>query len=312
MNKKSKLKQAFQHIYNEIGIGNIKRSFSKGDFEVMQKAHDSIHEFMLLAHHSVPSDSRKWHSRGAFMSNYQYPAFYQFHRSLLEALTGYYNAGYTLLRNSFELVSKGAFWECLAHKEFRDNAEIIKACKIKIGESKKSILDWLADVIQSKPSLEEELERDSVTIFDKISPTFHSPDFLTLEKISQPPFSKVIEQLKEWNIFEPIADPEEEIYRGIYKDLSKDVHVIPDRTDVGRRILHLENWLEVKVIPEELNKYAKSLHKIIDVAIVIELNVLKDWIIKDEDVRKALGERVEPVRNLGLKYTEKRLTSLIT
>jgi len=73
--------------------------------------------------------------------------------------------------------------------------------------------------------------------------------------------------------------------------------------------LHLENWLEVKVIPEELNKYAKSLHKIIDVAIVIELNVLKDWIIKDEDVRKALGERVEPVRNLGLK---KRLTSLIT
>jgi len=46
--------------------------------------------------------------------------------------------------------------------------------------------------------------------------------------------------------------------------------------------------------------------------IVKEPNVLKDWIIEDEDVKKALGERVEPGRNLGLKYTEKRLNSLIT
>jgi len=79
---------------------------------------------MLLAPTCLPSTTEvRWLQKSAFLT-YHREAFYQAHRSFLEALAGYYNAGYALLRNTQELMIKGAFWECLAHEDFISGIEL--------------------------------------------------------------------------------------------------------------------------------------------------------------------------------------------
>ena len=73
------------------------------------------------------------------------------HRAFWEALAGYYNVANIILRSVLELVIYGAFWECLAHKRFRENAEVIrKKAKVKIENHQKTILDWLDEIIQNQ------------------------------------------------------------------------------------------------------------------------------------------------------------------
>jgi hypothetical protein len=121
-----RLEEAFNHILKEIGILNIIKSLRKGKFKKLQEAHDSIHEFIYLAPICCPKQAN-WHSKSAFLT-YHWEAFHLAHRAFLEALSGYYNTAYILLRGTLELLLKGAFWECLAHKKFRDKADVIKKC----------------------------------------------------------------------------------------------------------------------------------------------------------------------------------------
>ena len=133
-------------------------------FESLQKAHDAIHEFMLLAPLSVPSkiDTTGWHRKSAFLT-YQWEAFHHAHRSLIEALCGYYNVAFILLRATFELLIRGAFWECLSHKTFRDNSQVLDNDK-----QGKAIKGWLNSIFEAAPNIEEEFEQISASIYDKI------------------------------------------------------------------------------------------------------------------------------------------------
>lgn len=300
------LKGALSHIQGELEFPNIVISLSH-NYEEMQKAHDSIHEFIYLAPLCLPSESKvSWHPKSAFLI-YQFEAFCQAHRSFLEVLSGYYNAGHVLLRSTFEVLLKGAFWECLAHKEFRDKAEIVKKKpSVKIGNSGRTILDWLNDVIKQKPSIEEELEKTSARIFDKIAPIFEDS---TLRKLV-PPLRVVIEQLAEWGIFESIHDSINKVY-GIYGDLSAEVHVIPDKMDIWRRLLSAKDLFETDVISDELSKFTKVLKEVVDIGIVVELNILSDWINQDKEVRTKLRERLAIVEDLGLKFSSEKLMRLL-
>lgn len=60
--------------------------------------------------------------------------------------------------------------------------------------------------------------------------------------------------------------------------LSKDVHVIPDRTDVGKILLVKpeELFVRKKVFPHLLDEYLECLKEVMDIGIVIELNILKN------------------------------------
>ncbi len=299
--------RALSHILKEMESPNIGISI-ENNVEEIQKANDSIHEFMLLAPICLPSTTEvSWHRKSAFLT-YHHEAFYQAHRSFLEALTGYYNAAFTLLRSTNELIIKGAFWECLAHEDFRNRAGVIKKHRVKIEGSKKTLLDWFEDLIEREPSIKEDMEKTSGGIFDKISPIFEDRVLWRLI----PPLKKIIEQLSQWGILDPIPDPVNKIY-SIYGNLSADVHVIPDKTDVGRRLL-LENEndiFEVDVIPEELSNFMKVLHEVIDIGIVIELNILGDWINQDGGVKTRLKERLAVVEDLGLKYSFEKLNRLV-
>jgi hypothetical protein len=296
-----RLEGAFNHTLKEIGILNIIKSLRKGKFKKLQEAHDSIHEFIYLAPICCPKQAN-WHSKSAFLT-YHWEAFHLAHRAFLEALSGYYNAAYILLRGTLELLLKGAFWECLAHKKFRDKADVIKKCRVK----RKTLLDWFEDIFKLKPSIEEEFEKISVSIFDKISPITKDSE---LKKLIPFP-KKIIEQLSEWNIFDPIPNPIDEVYK-VYNILSADVHVIPDKTDIGRRLLKGKEIFETIILSEELNKFSELLKKVMDIDIVIELNILEDWIKKDKSVKEKLKNRLLIIeRDLELNYATLKIKKLI-
>lgn len=98
----------------------------------------------------------------------------------------------------------------------------------------------------------------------------------------------------------------------MYDKLSKDVHVIPDRTDIGRRFLQEKVLFRISVNSNELNEFMKNLHKVIDIGIVIKLNILSDWIKKDEEVQARLKERLDVLKNLGLNFSSYKLDSLVS
>lgn len=305
MENRRKIKEAFNHTFAELEIPNILNSIQKGKFENLRRAHNSIHEFIYLAVLCVPSKKEvNWHSKSAFLL-YHNEAFDLAHRSSLEALAGYYNAAYSLLRSTLELLLKGAFWECLAHKRFRAEAEVIKKWAVKIGKDKKTLLNWFEDVIKRKSSIEEEFEKTSAAIYDKIFPIPEDPE---LKKLI-PSSKKIIEQLSEWGILDPISG---NVIYEIYTNLSADVHVIPDKTDIGRRLLKGKHLFETTVIPEELNKFFNFLHKVMDIGIVIELNILNNWIRQNGIIKDKLKERLSIIeKDLQLNYASLKIRNLV-
>jgi len=300
---KSMLNIALSHTKKEIGMANMRASL-KSDYETVQKAHDSIHEFIYLAPLCLPSQpGATWHSKSAFLT-YQWEAFYQAHRSFLEALSGYYNAAYALLRSTLELIVKGAFWECLAHEHFREKATPLQ---LERGKGKrKSLKDWVNALIEQEPSVRKDLEETSAAIFDKTAILFKNRQFQK-QFVYIPAFSVMVNQLIEWEIID-IPNSFAIVYKKLYTDLSKDVHVVPDATDMGRRLLAEKDFMENEVISEELIRYMKTLHEVIDLSIVIELNILRDW-IKPGGSNK-LKERLDVLRDLKLKYGLKKLETL--
>ncbi len=295
------LESAYGHTVEELGLENVKTSL-RIDFENIQKAHDAIHEYMFLAPMLFPSQiegDADWHGKTAFVI-YHWEAFHHAHRSLTEALCGYYNVAFILLRATFELLIKGAFWECLSHREFRENSQVLD--KERAG---KKIKEWINTIFASAPHVEDELERTSAGIYDKISPVVENTKFRLDTKI-------VIRQLNQWGIFHPIPQVEISIYRGIYGRLSADVHVIPDRTDIGRRLVaESDEIFEQKLLPETLAEYANLLHEVIDLAIVVELNIMKDLIEKYSEVKMNLTKRLGTLERLGLEYSRERAKQLL-
>ncbi|MDI6811103.1 MAG: hypothetical protein QMD80_05440 [archaeon] len=109
----------------------------------------------------------------------------------------------------------------------------------------------------------------SATIHDMIMVVIENPAY-------RPSIRTIVKQLKAWDIFNPISNPVKVVSKTIYGELSADVHVIPDKTDIGRRLLSQKDLFETDVNPDELSKFIKVLHDVVDIGIVIELNVLSD------------------------------------
>ena len=282
---------AYRHTIEELGLDNVKPSL-RIEFGNLQKAHDAIHEFMLIAPLLFPSQENKeisWHRKSAFLV-YHWEAFHHAHRSLMEALCAYYNVAFALLRVTLELLIKGAFWECLSHKRFREKSKVLDEDK-----RGRKIKEWLDEIFSRDPDVVEEFERTSASIYDKISPIIEDSEF-------RPDVKTIVRQLQHWGIFNPVPDPTTSIYKEIYGRLSADVHITPDRTDIGKRILNAPNQIfDQKVFQKALSEYAHCLHEVMDLAIVIELNIMGDLIEKYDEPKTNLRERLKSMGRLGLK-----------
>lgn len=289
------------HINNEIGLHHIEPSL-KVDFDNLQKAHDAIHEFMYIAALCFSVGNRhkvSWKNKSAFLL-YQWEVFNHAHRSSHEALCSYYNVAFILLRTTLELLIKGAFWQCLSYRQFRNESPILDN-----SSEGKQIKNWLRTVIEASPSIERELEQVSAGIFDQLSEKIENRNF-------RPQVKTIVEQLNQWGIFSPITDAVHTVYDGLYSGLSTDIHVIPDRIDVGRRIVSEKpDLFEQKVDPAALLKHATILHEIMDIAIVIELNILQDLVDHFKPVRLKLLERLTVMEQLELRYSLMKIRGLL-
>jgi len=121
----------------------------------------------------------------------------------------------------------------------------------------------------------------------------------------------MVEQLAEWRIFDPIENPLKYVYDDIYKELSADIHVVPDRTNIGRRLLAEKELFETEVIPDEINKYTETLHKVMDIGIVAELNILEDLTNMNEKVRKWLNEWLFVITDLELNSASRKIAKMV-
>lgn len=300
-------KKAIDHIFSESEFGNIFQSVKESDFDLVSKAHDSIHEFTYLAPFLIPQDislKNKWYHYHLAFITYHSDFYYQSHESFFLALKGIYNGAYTLLRNSFELLLNGAFWNFMAHEEFRNQANKIQNGNI---YKEKTLLDWFENILKLKPQIGDELEESSAVIFDKVFPIFKSNGF-TAWKLKP---SLIVNQLNAWEIFDPISIQD---IKNIYHNLSKYVHgLAPDSIDALKRALGGKPFFELEISPEEFNKYAKILHQMVDVGIVIELNVLlkKENFYQKDELREKLRQRLPIIENLGLNFTLYKIKSLI-
>lgn len=287
---------AYSHLLKELGLDNVKSSLT-AEFDTLRKAHDSIHEFLLLGPLSFPddqSDDSIWHGKSAFFI-YQHEAFRLAHRSLLEALCGYYNAAFILLRSSVEMVLKGAFWQCLSQAYFRDNAQILRR-----DRSGKKILQGLTEICRRDLSAADRVEEISARIFDEI----RDPKF-------RPSITIIVKQLEGWKILKPIQEAKAYVYDSLYGRLSAYIHVVPDRTDIGRKVLvNHPDIFEEQIQPEPLREYAETLHQVMDVAVVVELNILEDLRERYAEVAIKLNERLPELEKLGLVWSLKRARQL--
>ena len=219
------IESAFRHILDEAGFHHVEPSL-RAEFDILQKAHDAIHEFMLLAPLCFPTEDAheiSWENKSAFLL-YHWEVFHHAHRSLIEALCTYYNVAFILLRTTLELLLKGAFWECMSHRQFRDKSPILDD-----SSQGKEIKSWLRTLFEASPNIEKELDQTSAGIFDKVGHRIEDPTF-------RPSVKTIIRQLDQWGIFSPITNATNVVYERLYSGLSADIHVIPDRTDIGKRI----------------------------------------------------------------------------
>jgi len=295
------IESAFKHTLDESGFHHVEPSL-RAEFDILRKAHDAIHEFMFVAPLCFPTDDVNevsWKNKSAFLI-YHWEVFHHAHRSLIEALCTYYNVAFILLRTSLEVLLKGAFWECLSHKEFRDASPVLDA-----SSQGKEIKNWLRRIFEVYPNLERELDQTSAGIFDKVGQRIEDPTFRPSVKI-------LVWQLDQWGIFSPIPNAASAIHERLYSGLSADVHVVPDRTDIGRRIASERlDLFEQHIVPALLREYSITLHEIMDVAIVIELNILQNLVERFESARLKLSERLTVMEQLRLKYTPMKARELL-
>jgi len=295
------IESACRHVMSEFGLENVEQSF-RMDCSPLQRAHDAIHEFALLAALLAPSTvgahpSWKWQSKSAFLI-YHSEVFNYAHRSLTEALCAYYNTAFALLRVTCELLIKGVFWECLSHKEYRENSSMLDNHNSKLKER-------LTQVFMDSPDVEEQLEQTSAMIYDIISPKMEDRNFV-------PSMRTMVRQLADWGMFDPVPEPVSAVYREIYGRLSADVHLVPNRLDIGRRITsEAPDIFGQEVLPKVLHEYAASLHALMDLAVVIELNVMKSLVDEYDESRDNLTKRLDTLTSLHLEYSARRAKQLV-
>lgn len=280
------LEKAFAHALGEIGLHTVWESL-KVDFEPIRKGHDSIHEFIYIAPLMFPHEGGpSWHRHSAFLL-YHWEIGDTAHRSLLEALCGYYNSAFALLRTALELALKGALYEGLAHSKYRAISQALD--KDHNGRNLKQFLD---QVICGQPSIGDGMEEISAGIYDEIESIMNDRRY-------RPSLKAILAQLSEWGFL--CGTPDVREIRDVYMRLSRDVHVLPDYTDVGRILLKAPDELfePRKVNEKALHEFVLMERFVMDTCTVVELMVLKDN-TEFPEVRSNLGARLQCLKDLEM------------
>lgn len=247
----------------------LAQSINWDNLSLVHTTHDLVHSFVSIAVPKVTSEEF-YFSRTAFLV-YQSEIFALAHLSFYEALSSNYAAARMLLRSTLELLLKGTLWECLAHERYRENAAVLESRQVRIEGHRVSIIDWFHDVIAAAPKRRGEMEENSATVFDVITPLFETRK---LGKVI-PDTRTIINQLVAWDLLAPVEGAYETVH-SLYSQLSSDVHVAPGSTDIGRRIIAGKGDIFRKTpMVGELNSFCELLQRVMTTGVALEENVLK-------------------------------------
>lgn len=302
-------KGLFERLVAELNrdVPNLEATVERVSIEAIEMAgmvQSSFAEF-----NSLVSSSPEYFQRHSALLIYHIDATFFSLRALREALCSYYGAAGSLLRNACEAILRGSFWECLAHRRYRDRADVLAEPKRKrkIDRSRRNVLDWMNDVLQNGPQLEAQLEKQSGEIFDRISPLFGNKVLYP----AVPSLRTMVEQLSAWQMFQPMSDPLSEIYDDLYWSLCKDTHVIPDMTMMGRLMAVGKDPSTVfEPSQKEFDRFLGLLHQVAEVAALAVLNVVEDYARTDLTLRAEIASRQKLAEAINLPRVVWRIQTL--
>jgi hypothetical protein len=153
---------------------NLEESLERADSELLEHLLDVQH--LVRDCFTAFLAGEETHKRISAFSIYEIEAIHLVERACMQALCWYYGVGTSMLRSALEALIRGAFWEGMAHKGFRDHAEAIRrAPGIKINHETKRLHDWFTDVFNNALHAEAEMDLVSSGVFDRVSPLFSDP-----------------------------------------------------------------------------------------------------------------------------------------
>ena len=239
-----------------------------------------------------PHSEEVYYYHAAFIVHH-WDSAYLIQHSIIACLSGFYGAAYPELRVALETFLNGVIYDCLAHPNFRNNAEKLRKIKgFRGSKSFKELIDILGD---------RDLE-NSVKILD-----------LVIEEGIHPKASpsRYIEQLKLWNL---LGDQEESLLKECYDQLSVHVHrTVPSYSDVGVRIERDINWLSREPVIDEIIKFMKLLDTITETCSTITLNLFLPTVTKFKDKldKQKIMFLASTFEELGNYLARERLENLL-
>ncbi len=249
---------------------------------------------LAMTRYNARYQDQLFYEKGAFFVC-QYEAGNLALRSLCDAICGSYTAASILLRSVLELDLKGTFYQCLTEKKYFENAGILKK-----NRNGKKLLEFLENLFDYSPNTKLDLKRSSIGIFDKL-------ESVIIERKYQASPSVVFSQLEAWNLFEPIKNPKKTIYETLYFKLSGEVHVMFDRTDLGKFLLKDPecSFNVPKVDPQFLQEYLNNLRDVMDTGIVLTFNMLKEN-LKDKKTKNSIRQLIAEFSHVigELRYSQ--------
>jgi hypothetical protein len=266
--KQSPLHRQFLDDYDRDRT-HLKASLTKADRRLLVHLRE-VSQLVKDSFVSLLCQKETFHRISAF-ALYGIESIYLLQRTCTEALCCYYGVGTVMLRSGLEALIRGAFWEGMAHKAFRDRAEVVRRVGgVKINGELRKLHRWFADVFARAPQAETDFEVMSAAIFDRTSALFSEPE---LNRVL-PPFIAMVEQVAQWELLDPIPEPARAIYRGVYRDLSSAVHLIPDKTLLGRRfVAGKPAFPTIEFSADDLKAFVDMLEIVANVGMVLSLNL---------------------------------------
>jgi hypothetical protein len=302
-------KGLFDRLAAELNrdMPNLEATVERVSIEAIEMA--GIVQSSFAEFNSLVSSSPELFQRHSAFYIYHTDATFSSLRALREALCSYYGAAGSLLRNACEAVLRGAFWECLAHRRYRERAEVLgePKRKRKIEGTRRNVLNWMNDVLQNGPHLEASLEKQSGGIFDRVSPLFENK----VLHPALPTLKTMVEQLTAWKMFEPMTDPVSEIYEDLYWSLCKDTHVIPDMTMMGRLMVAGKDPSTIfEPSQEEFDRFLVLLGRVAEIGALGVLNVLEDDARTGQPLRAKIVSMQSIAEEISLPRVVRRIQTL--
>jgi hypothetical protein len=192
--------------------------------------------------------------------------------SQIAAFSFRYSVGFSLLRNALETLIRGAFYNSIASKRFRNECVTLDAVvKLRKKGSKqktsfREVLQREADTGAVNP---EEWESYSAGIFGFVTTIQADSDKWRI----LPYVFEMLDELDKCGLLHPFG---KKIFHDIYMELGLSTHIAPDYTDLGRRLgSDSKIFAKPEFISSEFKEYVVELALVMEFAMCLTFNVLR-------------------------------------